>query len=119
MQQPISEKNQPIWDKFQADRLKTIYAKQQEKGEQPNQKMAMLNMAQYHEVAICLDSLQKDWTKLTLEQVEKAKTLKPLKNNHINGLLIACYVNGWIPVNRDIAVNLIPVEYRQLVKMIL
>jgi hypothetical protein len=113
-QQKLSEKNQHVWDLFQAERLNAIYAKQEAKGER-DKKAAMLNVNQYHEIAICLDGLQSDWSNLTLSQIEKVRELKPSKNNHLNGLLIACYVNNWLPINRDIAIDLIPFEYRSLV----
>jgi hypothetical protein len=119
MTQQLSEKNQKTWDMFQTERLETIYAKQTAKTGERDKKAAMLNINQYHEIAICLDGLQSDWSNLTLSQIEKVRELKPSKNNHLNGLLIVCYVNGWLSVNRDIAINLVPVEYRQLVKLIL
>lgn len=114
----LSKINQPVWDAFKAERLNQIYAKQEEKGAK-NQQSAMINIAQYHEAAICLDSLCDNWNNLTLSQVERAKELKPAKVNHINGMIIYLYINRLVVINRDVAVSVIPIEYRQLVKMIL
>jgi len=115
----LSEKNQPIWAQFKAEKLEEILSKQEEKTGSHDPKAAGLNIAQYHEVALCLNTINPDWQTLTAEQVEKCNQQKPTKKNHVNGLLIRLYVNGWIKINRDIAVNIIPAEYRQLVKMIL
>ena len=115
----LSEKNQPIWEQFKAERLTEIYAKQEAKDGQRNPTSAGLNIAQYHEVALYLNGLQDDWNNLTVDDIEQCNEAKPAKVNHVNGFLIRLYVRGWIKINRDVAVSIIPAEYRQLVKMIL
>lgn len=114
----LSDKNQPIWDKFHSLRYNEIIERQTAKGE-VNIVSARINVAQYKEAAILLDSMCKDWEKLTVKIVNDAKAQKPAKAQMLNGLLIVCYGNGWIKVNSQVEIELIPTEYRQLVKHIL
>jgi hypothetical protein len=114
----LSKQNQPIWDQFASKRLAEIKAKQMDHGE-INEYSANNNVAQYKECAILLNSLQSDWHNLTLEQFEQAKKMKPQKQNHINGLVLHIYINKWVKINRDVAIAVIPVEYRQLVENII
>lgn len=113
----LSDKNQPIWEKFHSLRYDEIIKRQEAKGE-ANPVSARINLAQYKEAAILLDSMCKDWEKLTVKIVNDAKIEKPSKSQILNGLLIVCYSNGWINVNSQVEIELIPTEYRQLVKHI-
>lgn len=114
----LSEINQPVWEKFQAKRLAEILEKQAEKGE-VNEKSAKINIAQYKEGAILLNSICKDFSKLTAKQIEQAKEIKPQKAGCINGFLLACVESEFVKLTRPSMMALIPVEYRFIAEKLL
>lgn len=107
----LSEKNQPIWDEFAKVRMIEIREAQERRGK-INELSARVNIATYKEAVILLDSLCNDFSKLTLKIVEKAKNTK--RENHINGFLLSCHKLGLVSLSKEIAVSILPAEYRCL-----
>ena len=114
----LSEKNQIVWDLFQLNRIQMIESKQALKGE-INHKSTMINIAQYKECAIVLNSLVNDFNHLTGKMIIKSKNLKPQKLNHINGFLLDCYNNDYIKLNKDVIIELLPEEYKKAIVKLL
>lgn len=107
----LSEKNQPIWNEFARVRMAEIVEAQERRGK-INELSAKVNLATYKEAAILLDSLCNDFSKLTLKIVDKARNTK--RENHINGFLLSCRKLGLLSLPKDIAISILPAEYRCL-----
>lgn len=76
---------------------------------------------QYKPVLLALEAkINKKFNEITSEEIIEFLEERGMKNeNHLRGFYVTVITNEWIGVSKELAVYLIPLEYRKIIQLLL
>lgn len=97
------EENQTVWNNYLELKL--------------SEGRPQTSINQYKPVLMALEKeFNKSFSDVTVSEIESFLEARQGKNaNHLNGFYVTCIGNGWISVENDMILHLLPVEYKQMV----
>lgn len=113
------EKNDNLWQWYLEYKIPFAIEKNTKLGKDEKQSIvdAKLSINNYKSHLRNLENeIENDFEKITVEQIQNINTKS---KSFVNGFYIDCIANRKIKPNADVILYLIPIEYRQLVQVIL